>query len=199
MEDNELSERHKNLVKTVTSILSYLKMNDVQESKENKEDKENKEAKEDKEDKKDDISVQDLEKNINELQIEDEENEQKEKTQYDMEQEGQYLKHFSYFVKHLFLDGNGNFDFKVDTLKDIMGEQMAKDIFALLKKYIELKNFFGFIFELGELFVKKYFEISEKYSFEEIVNQFEYKGINNYECMFQIFSNCIMKFIYFFT
>ena len=201
MEDDRLSQRHEDLLETVKSIISFLKIEGYEENKKEKEDKKEKKEKEDKEKKegkKDNEEKKEKPENIiqnkiNQLQIEDKEEEEEEEldvTQNYRKQEEQYLNHFSFFIKKLFLNENGIFDFNVETLKNIIGEQMVKSIFDLLIRCINSKNFFSFIYELGELFVKKNLDLDEKDKFYEVIEEFENKGINNYECMFLIFTMC---------
>lgn len=106
-----------------------------------------------------------------------------------IEEEDKDLELFSFFVKQLFLDEHGKFDFDFETLTQFMSDDAIMTLFTSLKECIMEKNFFDFIFKLGELFSEMYFENN----IEELIEELEYKGLNNYQCLLRIFSKCKEK------
>ena len=96
-------------------------------------------------------------------------------------------RHFIFLVKNIFLDKNGNFDFEIDKLGEyIKSEQGIKDIFNSLLDCVKSNKFLDFLLELGGLISNIYFYKG----FSEIIEEFEHKGINSYEFLFQIFAKC---------
>ena len=97
------------------------------------------------------------------------------------------LELFTFFLKQLFLDENEEFDFDFEILKLFMEDETIDEIFAFLTEYISKNNFLDFLLKLGELFSKMYFEQD---NLDDIINEFEHKELNNYECLLKIFSKC---------
>ena len=98
------------------------------------------------------------------------------------------LRHFIFFMKNLFLDKNGNFDFEIEKLREyIKSEKGIKDIFNTFLECVKSKKFFDFLLELGDLISAIYFD---KGLDEDIIEEFEHKGINNYQFLFEIFAKC---------
>lgn len=97
------------------------------------------------------------------------------------------IDHFYYFASKLFLDDSGALDFDIGKLKTLVKTNYIKDIFDSLVNNIKLESFFDFLYELGDIFRKIYFEVEE---FQDITDEFRHKSINNYECFFKIFSKC---------
>lgn len=96
-------------------------------------------------------------------------------------------RHFIFLVKNIFLDKNGSFDFEKDKLRQyIKSEKGIKDIFNSLLECVESKKFLDFLLELGGLISNIYFDKG----FNNIIEEFEHKGINSYEFLFQIFAKC---------
>lgn len=104
-------------------------------------------------------------------------------------EEDKELFHFSFFTKQLFLNDNGKFDFNVKTLKDFISLENIKKIFVSLDECINSKTFLEFLFELGEIICEIYYNKITK-NFNNLIDEFEYKGINNYELLFNVFSKC---------
>ena len=100
-------------------------------------------------------------------------------------EEDKELFHFSFFMKKLFLNDNGKFDFNIKTLKDFISLENIKKIFVSLDEC----TFLEFLFELGEIICEIYYNKVTK-NFNNLINEFEYKGINNYELLFNVFSKC---------
>ena len=97
-------------------------------------------------------------------------------------------RHFIFFMKNLFLDKNGNFDFEIEKLREyIKSEKGIKDIFNTFLECVKSKKFFDFLLELGDLISAIYFD---KGLDEDIIEEFEHKGINNYQFLFEIFAKC---------
>ena len=119
-----------------------------------------------------------LGKKINLIHVQDEENQ---------EEKNQDFQHFYFFVKQLFLDEKGNYDLDLNKLKEIIGEEVLKQILESLIENLKSGNFLDFLLYLGELFSNLYFT---KDSFNAKVKNFLQKGLNNYECIFRIFSIC---------
>ena len=117
-----------------------------------------------------------LGKKINLIHVQDEENQ---------EEKSQDFHHFYFFVKQVFLDGKGYYDLDLNKLKEIIGEEVLKEIIESLIENLKSGNFLGFLLYLGELFSNLYFT---KDSFNAKVKNFLQKGLNNYECLFRIFS-----------
>lgn len=103
-----------------------------------------------------------------------------------VEGEDRDLELLTFFVKQLFLDEQGNFDFDFEMLDKFMGEESIITLFNSLKKCVEEKNFLDFILELGELFSEMYF----KPNIDDLITELEHKGLNNYQCLLIIFSKC---------
>ena len=119
-----------------------------------------------------------LGKKINLIRVQDEENQ---------EDKSQDFHHFYFFVKQLFLDENGNYDLNLNKLKEIIGEEAIKEILQSLSQNIQSGSFLDFLLYLGDLFSNLYFT---KDKFVSKVKEFLQKGLNNYECLFRIFSLC---------
>ena len=98
------------------------------------------------------------------------------------------LFHFSLFIKKLFLSEKGTFDLDVVKLKEIIGEKALSDVFNSIIKCIEFKTFLSFIVELGEIYSYMYLNGEDK--FQEIICRYKNKGINNYQCLLKIISEC---------
>ena len=124
-----------------------------------------------------------LGKKLSLIQVQDDENQ--------ADKSGDY-QHFYFFVKQLFLDENENYNLDLDKLKEILGEEKIKEILESLIENIKSGNFLDFLLYLGELFSNLYFT---KKNFDSTVKKFLQKGLNNYECLFRIFSSCIMMVI----
>ena len=103
-----------------------------------------------------------------------------------VEGEDRDLELLTFFVKQLFLDEQGNFDFDFEMLDKFMGEESIITLFNSLKKCVEEKNFLDFILKLGELFSEMYF----KPNIDDLITELEHKGLNNYQCLLIIFSKC---------
>lgn len=127
--------------------------------------------------KRDDILLS-LGKKINLIHVQDEENQ---------EEKSQDFHHFYFFVKQVFLDGKGYYDLDLNKLKEIIGEEVLKEILESLIENLKSGNFLDFLLYLGELFSNLYFT---KDSFNAKVKNLLQKGLNNYECIFRIFSIC---------
>ena len=98
------------------------------------------------------------------------------------------LSHFIFFMKNLFLDKNGNFDFEINKLGEyIKSEKGIKDIFNTFLECVKSRKFLDFLLELGDLISAIYFD---KGLDEDIIEEFEHKGINNYQFLFEIFAKC---------
>ena len=98
------------------------------------------------------------------------------------------LSHFIFFMKNLFLDKNGNFDFEIEKLREyIKSEKGIKDIFNTFLECVKSRKFLDFLLELGDLISAIYFD---KGLDEDIIEEFEHKGINNYQFLFEIFAKC---------
>ena len=117
-----------------------------------------------------------LGKKINLIHVQDEENQ---------EEKNQDFQHFYFFVKQLFLDEKGNYDLDLNKLKEIIGEEVLKEILESLIENLKSGNFLDFLLYLGELFSNLYFT---KDSFNAKVKNLLQKGLNNYECLFRIFT-----------
>lgn len=98
------------------------------------------------------------------------------------------LFHFSLFIKKLFLSEKGTFDLDVVKLKEIIGEKALSDVFNSIIKCVEFKTFLSFIIELGEIYSYMYLNGEDK--FQEIIYNYKNKGINNYQCLLKIISEC---------
>lgn len=97
-------------------------------------------------------------------------------------------RHFIFFMKNLFLDKNGNFDFEIEKLREyIKSEKGIKDIFNTFLECVKSTKFFVFLLQLGDLISAIYFD---KGLDEDIIEEFEHKGINNYQFLFEIFAKC---------
>ena len=97
-------------------------------------------------------------------------------------------RHFIFFMKNLFLDKNGNFDFEINKLGEyIKSEKGIKDIFNTFLECVKSRKFLDFLLELGDLISAIYFD---KGLDEDIIEEFEHKGINNYQFLFEIFAKC---------
>ena len=97
-------------------------------------------------------------------------------------------RHFIFFMKNLFLDKNGNFDLEIEKLREyIKSEKGIKDIFNTFLECVKSTKFFDFLLELGDLISAIYFD---KGLDEDIIEEFEHKGINNYQFLFEIFAKC---------
>ena len=103
-----------------------------------------------------------------------------------VEGEDRDLELLTFFVKQLFLDEQGNFDFDFEMLDKFMGEESIITLFNSLKKCVEEKNFLDFILKLGELFSEMYF----KPNIDDLITELEHKGLNNYQCLLIIISKC---------
>jgi len=101
--------------------------------------------------------------------------------------EDEDLNHFSYFIKNLFLDDEGNVDLDINELSKSIPNEYINEIFKSLLKELKAKQFFSFIFSLGEIFTSMYYKSLIN---EEILNEFEKKCINNYEIILKIISRC---------
>ena len=109
--------------------------------------------------------------------------EKNEEKNYDDKDED--LEHFSFFVKKLFLGKNKNFDFDFEELKKLLDLKIILEIFDSLEKYIKSKDFFGFLLKLGDISSNMYFKQD---NIKLLMENYRNKGINNYECLFRIFS-----------
>ena len=97
------------------------------------------------------------------------------------------LSHFIFFMKNLFLDKNGNFDFEIEKLREyIKSEKDIKDIFNTFLECVKSRKFLDFLLELGDLISAIYFD---KGLDEDIIEEFEHKGIIIYQ-FFEIFAKC---------
>ena len=97
-------------------------------------------------------------------------------------------RHFIFFMKNLFLDKNGNFDFEIEKLREyIKSEKGIKDIFNTFLECVKSKKFLDFLLELGDLISAIYFD---KGLDDDIIEEFEHIGINNYQFLFEIFAKC---------
>ena len=97
-------------------------------------------------------------------------------------------RHFIFFMKNLFLDKNGNFDLEIEKLREyIKSEKGIKDIFNTFLECVKSRKFLDFLLELGDLISAIYFD---KGLDEDIIEEFEHKGINNYQFLFEIFAKC---------
>ena len=97
------------------------------------------------------------------------------------------LKHYVFFVKQLFLGDNGNLDIDSKKLIDILTEDIVENIFDSLIESIPLNDFFDFLVKLGQIFSRIFFK---KGDLNKHIKKYENKGINNYEVLFHIFSEC---------
>ena len=97
------------------------------------------------------------------------------------------LKHFAYLARQLFLGENGKFDFNFEELKKILSLKAVKSIFNSLIESIKLDNFLNFLLQVGEILSVIYFEEN---NLNELIEEFEHRGINNYEFIFNIFAKC---------
>ena len=98
------------------------------------------------------------------------------------------LSHFIFFMKNLFLDKNGNFDFEIEKLREyIKSEKGIKDIFNTFLECVKSRKFLDFLLELGDLISAIYFD---KGLDEDIIEEFEHKGIIIYQFLFEIFAKC---------
>jgi hypothetical protein len=95
--------------------------------------------------------------------------------------------HFAYFIKKLFLDDDGKVDLDLNELSKNIPKKFIIEIFQSLINQLKAKQFFNFIFSLGEIFTSMYFSNQIN---EDILNEFEKKGINNYEIILKLFSRC---------
>ena len=152
MEDIQITEKQKELLDIVLSILSSLK---IKEEKENQ------------------IPLKDAIVKIKQFFCKDEDKE---------------LEHYAYFVKQLFLDENGNLDFNSEQLIEMISKNTVISIFDSLIECIKMKPFLEFLLLLGEIFSDIY--INQQNNVEDVIDEFEHSGKNNYEMMFIIFSKC---------
>ena len=97
------------------------------------------------------------------------------------------LNHFFYFIKQFFLDIDGNIDLDLNELSKIIPRQFIDDIFKSLIDKLKAKQFFRFIFSLGEIFTNLYFRDEIQ---EEILYKFEHKGLNSVEVFLKLISRC---------
>ena len=97
--------------------------------------------------------------------------------------ENNEINNFVYFLKKLFLDKNNNFDFSLFLICEKIPENEVKLIFNFLLQRIEEFNFFNFLIDLGKIFAKLYFQ---KEDMIEITEEYEHKGITNYECILKL-------------
>ena len=95
--------------------------------------------------------------------------------------------HFAYFIKKLFLDDDGKVDLDLNELSKNIPKKFIIEIFQSLINQLKAKQFFNFIFSLGEIFTSMYFSNQIN---EDILNEFEKKGINDYEIILKLFSRC---------
>ena len=95
--------------------------------------------------------------------------------------------HFAYFIKKLFLDDDGKVDLDLNELSQNIPRKFIIEIFQSLINQLKAKQFFNFIFSLGEIFTSMYFSNQIN---EDILNEFEKKGINDYEIILKLFSRC---------
>ena len=116
------------------------------------------------------FSYEDAIKKMNDIKVEDEE-----------------LKHFVFFMKNLFLDQDGKSDLDTKKLIDIISLKAFEYVINSLIKCIKSKNFLDFILLLGEIFADIYFKLDK---IGELIDEYYYKGLNNYEIMFRLFSLC---------
>ena len=116
------------------------------------------------------FSYEDAIKKMNDIKVEDEE-----------------LKHFVFFMKNLFLDKDGKSDLDTKKLIDIISLKAFEYVINSLIKCIKSKNFLDFILLLGEIFADIYFKLDK---IGELIDEYYYKGLNNYEIMFRLFSIC---------
>ena len=116
------------------------------------------------------FSYEDAIKKMNDIKVEDEE-----------------LKHFVFFMKNLFLDKDGKSDLDTKKLIDIISLKAFEYVINSLIKCIKSKNFLDFILLLGEIFADIYFKLDK---IGELIDEYYYKGLNNYEIMFRLFSLC---------
>jgi len=95
--------------------------------------------------------------------------------------------HFAYFIKKLFLDDEGSIDLDLNELSKNIPRNFIIEIFKSLVNQLKTKQFFSFIVSLGEIFTHMYFSNQIN---EDILDEFEKKGINNYEIILILFSRC---------
>lgn len=119
-----------------------------------------------------------LGKKMNLIKVQDEENQ---------EEKNQDFHHFYFFVRQLFLDEKGNYDLDLNKLKEIIGEEAIKEILKSLIDNLKFGNFLDFLLDLGQIFSNLYFI---KEGFNSKVKNFLQNGLNNYECLFSLFSKC---------
>ena len=108
--------------------------------------------------------------------------------QFVCKDEDKELEHYAYFVKQLFLDKSGNLDFNSEQLIEMISKDTVTSIFDSLIECIKMKPFLEFLLLLGEIFSDIY--INQQMNFEDIIEEFEHSGKNNYEMIFIIFSKC---------
>ena len=106
---------------------------------------------------------------------------------FNVEEKDTDLKHYVFFVKQLFLGDNGNLDIDSEKLIGILTKDIVEKIFDSLIESIPLNDFFDFLVQLGQIFS---FIILKKGYLNKHIKEYEYKGINNYEVLFHIFSEC---------
>jgi hypothetical protein len=105
----------------------------------------------------------------------------------DIKVEDEELKHFVFFMKNLFLGEDGKSDLDTKKLIDIISLKAFEYVINSLIKCIKSKNFLDFILLLGEIFADIYFKLDK---IGELIDEYYYKGLNNYEIMFRLFSLC---------
>ena len=108
---------------------------------------------------------------------------------FNAEKESTEIKLFSFFMKNLFLNEEGNFDLNVKDLNQKLSKESVKTIFNSLVESIQSKRFLDFLLDLGEVIRKMYF----RKQLDEINKKYEHKGLNSYEIIFKIFTMCKTK------
>ena len=95
------------------------------------------------------------------------------------------INNFVYFLQHLFLNDEKNFEFDLTPIYKIIEAKDIKEIFECLMNDILLKKFFGFLNDIGNIFVKIYFDYKDM---GEITKNFGHKKLTNFEVIIKILS-----------
>ena len=106
---------------------------------------------------------------------------------FKVEENDMELKHYVFFTKQLFLDDKGSLDLDTKKLIDILEKDIVESIFDSLIEGIESSSFADFLDKLVEIFTRIFFR---KPQLRQHIKEYENKGINSYEVLFLIFSEC---------
>ncbi len=98
---------------------------------------------------------------------------------------------FIHFLQKLFLNENGNFEFELSEIYDLMKLNDIQLIFTSLKTNLQKHDFYQFLIDIGEIYSNIYINYGD--DFNKIENSLPKEKLTNYECILEILQKCKKK------